>query len=181
MRRSLVALCTVLMLSAPCFAKRDNQFRQFRSLVKAIEKQNGTHHMRIPFLGLATFCMRVGRVPGAAGLKIAVFENLPNSDVASSDSFQRSVQKIVGSAWHPLVRARSRDDGSVTMIYTNPDEQQLRLLIVSVDGTEATVVQAKLKKSQIWKWVSKPEDAVNQDSDPPQHAELAASADPSFR
>jgi hypothetical protein len=174
MKRSLIAVCTVLMLAAPCFAKRDNQFR---SLVKAIEKQYGTHHMRIPFLGLATFCMRVGRVPGAAGLKIAVFEHLPNSGVASNDSFQKSVQTIVGSDWHPLVRARSGEDGNLTMIYTNPDQQELRLLVVSVEGTEATVVQAKLKKSQIWKWIRKPEDAVNRDSDQPGHAELAVAGD----
>lgn len=171
MTRRMVAVCALFVLAAPCFGKKDNQFH---ALVKTIEKQYGVHHARIPFLGLATFCMRVGRVPGAAGLKIAVFENLPQSAVASNDSFQTSVQKIVGSAWHPLVRQRSRNDGSVTMIYTNPDEEQLRLLIVSVDGTEATVVQAKLAKKQIWKWIREPQDAVHHDNDSSAHAELAA-------
>lgn len=173
MKRLLIALCTVLLLAAPCFANSDNQFH---SLVKAIEQQYGTQHVSIPFLGLATFCMRVGRVPGAADLKVAVFGNLPNSGVASNDSFQRSVEKIIGSAWHPLVRARSRNDGNVTMIYTNPDHQELRLLVVSIDGTEATVVQAKLKKSQIWNWISKPEDAIDRGSAPPEH-ELASVGD----
>ncbi len=169
--KKIVAVCALLILASPCFARGDHEFH---ALVTAIESQYGVHRMRIPFLGLATFCMRVGRVPGASGFKLAVFENLPNSNVASNESFETGVQKIIGSDWHPLVRARSRDDGSVTMIYTNPDERELRLLIVSVDGTEATVVQTHLRKSQLWKWVSHPEDAVEHDGDSSARAELAA-------
>jgi len=173
MTRRIVAVCALFVLAAPCFGKKDNQFH---ALVKTIERQYGVHHARIPFLGLATFCMRVGHVPGAAGFKLAVFENLPKTDVAGNDSFQTSVQKIIGSAWHPLVRERSRNDGSVTMIYTNPDAEQLRLLIVSIEGSEATVVQAKLRKEQIWKWMSQPEDAVQHDGKPSAHADLSALA-----
>lgn len=171
MTRRFIAVCAVLLLAAPCFAGKDDQFH---ALVKAIETQYGVHHTRIPFLGLATFCMHVAKVPGAAGLKIAVFEDLPEADVASNVSFQESVDKIVGRDWHPMVRARSHDDGSVTMIYTEPDERELRLLIVSIDGTEATVVQTKLQKAQIWKWVSHPQDAVEHDGDSSERAELAA-------
>ncbi|HEV2205836.1 MAG TPA: hypothetical protein VGR36_04820 [Candidatus Acidoferrales bacterium] len=173
MTRRIVAVCALFVLAAPCFGKKDNQFH---ALVKTIEKQYGVRHTRIPFLGLATFCMRVGHVPGAAGFKLAVFENLPKSDIGSNDSFQTSVEKIIGSSWHPFVRERSRDNGSVTMIYTYPDEENFRLLIVSIDGTEATVVQAELRKEQIWKWMSQPEDAVQHDGKPSAHAELAAIA-----
>lgn len=171
MTRRLIGLCAVLVLAAPCFARKDNQFE---AVVKAIESQYGVHHTGVPFLGLATFCMRVGKVPGGAGLKIAVFENLPNTDIASNGSFQESVEKIIGNDWHAMVRARSRGDGHLTMIYTNPDQQELRLLIVSIDRTHATVVQTKLQKAQIWKWVSQPEDAVGQDHDSPVQAELAS-------
>lgn len=171
MMRRIVVACAVLLLAAPCFARRDDEFH---ALVKAIETQYGVHHVRIPFLGLATFCMHVARVPGTAGLKIAVFEDLPESDVASKGAFQESVEKIVGSEWHPLVTARSRDDGSVTMIYTNPDRQELRLLIVSIEGTDATVVQTKVQKAQVWKWMSHPKEAVEHDGGSSARAELAA-------
>ncbi|HTU33273.1 MAG TPA: hypothetical protein VMF66_05680 [Candidatus Acidoferrum sp.] len=174
MTRRLVALCAVLVFAAPCFARKDNQFQ---ALVKAIESEYGVHHTRIPFLGLATFCMRVGKVPGATGLKVAVFENLPNSDVAANGAFQESVEKIMGSAWHPMVKARSRDDSSLTMIYTNPNPGELRLLIVSIDGSEATVVRTNLQKAQIYRWVSHPEDAVERNGDSSADAELAAAGD----
>lgn len=171
MTRRFVAVCAVFVFAAPCFAKKDNQFH---ALVTTIERQYGVHHVGIPFLGLATFCMRVGHVPGAAGFKLAVFENLPKTDIASNDSFQTSVEKIIGNSWHPLVRTRSRDDGSVTIIYAYPDEKNFRLLIVSIGGTEATVVQASVSKSQIWKCLSKPENAVRHDNDPSGRAEDAA-------
>lgn len=171
MMRRLVVVCALLVVATPCFATKDNQFR---ALVKTIERQYGVHHARILFLGLATFCMRVARVPGASGFKLAIFENLPNSDVASNDSFQKAVERIVGDDWHPLVSARSHEDGNVTMIYTNPEEKELRLLIVSTDGTEATVVEAKLQKTQIWKWMSHPEDAVQHGDQSSADADVAA-------
>lgn len=171
MTRRLLALCVVLVFAVPCFARKDNQFN---AVVKAIENQYGVHHTGVPFLGLAKFCMRVGKVPYGTGLKIAVFENLPQSDIAENGSFQETLEKIIGNGWHPMVMARSRDDGSLTMIYTSPDQQELRLLIVSIDEKEATVVQTKLQKEQVWKWVSQPEDAVGHDNDSSVHAELAA-------
>jgi len=176
MTRRLVALCAVLLLAVPCFGGNDCDFN-FNALVKTIETQYGVHRARIPFLGLAMFCLRVGRVPGAADFKIAVFENLPQSNVASNDAFERSVQRAIGNGWHPLMRARSSKDGSVTMIYANPDEENMRVLIVALDGTEGTIVRARVKKSQVWKWLSKPQDAVNGENDPPAHAQVAAAAD----
>ena len=171
MSRRVIAVCAVLVLAIPCVGGNDRDFN-FNALVKTIETRYGGHHVGIPFLGLATFCMRLGRVPGAAEFKIAVFENLPESNVASNDAFERSVQKVIGSAWHPLMRTRSRKGGSVTMIYADPDGKNMRVLIVALDGTDGTVVRARVKKSQVWKWLNEPQDAVDDAREP----ELAAVA-----
>lgn len=175
MTRRGVAWCAVLLLAVPCFAGNDCDFN-FNALVKMIEAQYGVQRARIPFLGLAMFCLRVGRVPGAADFKIAVFENLPQSNVASNEAFERSVQRVIGSGWHPLMRARSSKDGSVTMIYANPDDKNMRVLIVALNGTDGTIVRARVKKSQVWKWLSKPQDAVNDQIDSPAHPQIASAA-----
>lgn len=174
MTRRVLAVCAVLVLATPCLGGSDGDFN---ALVKTIETEYGVRHMRIPLLGFATLCLRVTRTPGSAGLRIAVFNDVLNSNTVSVDSFEQSVETAIGTKWHPLVRARSRNDGNVTMIYANPDAKELQVLVVTLNGNDATIVQTKLKTSQIWKWIRKPQDAVDSDSDLPEHARLTIDAD----
>lgn len=173
MMRRLGVACAVLALAVPCFG--GGKDKEFRELVKTVEARYGVRHASIPFLGLATFCMRVGHVTGAAGLKMAVFDNLPNSDVAVNDAFQDSVQAALGSSWHPFVRARSRADGNVTVIYAKADENQMQVLIVNADGSAAVVMQARLKTAQIRKWLSDPQGVVEGNNHGGVQVALAAS------
>ena len=65
-------LLLVVALAIPCFAGD----REFKSVVSAIETQYGTRQTHIPFLGLATLCLRAAKTPGASGFKLAVFQHL---------------------------------------------------------------------------------------------------------
>lgn len=158
--RRVLAACVVLLVTVPCLGATDCDFN---ALVKTIEARYGVHRTRIPLLGFATFCLRVAGTPGAAGLKIAVFNDGLNSRTVSADSFEQSVETAIDSRWHPLVRARSREDGSLTVVYTQPDSKELRVLVVTLEGDDATIVQTKVKTSQIWKWITEPQDAVDRD------------------
>jgi hypothetical protein len=172
MMRRLLVLGVVFALAIPCFG--GSKSREFNALVKAIETDYGVRRVRIPLLGFATFCVRVAGTPGTAGLKIAVFDDLGDSNAPLGDSFQQSVEAAMGSAWHPLVRARSPKDGDVVLIYVNPDPKDLEVLIVWVGEDQATVVQTKLKNSQIRNWITHPQDAVDRDS---MHAGFSIAAD----
>jgi hypothetical protein len=158
----MLAVCAVLILAIPCLGGND---QEFHAVVSAIETQYGVRHMHIPLLGFATFCLRVAGTPGTAGLEIAVFQNIRRSNEISSESLEQSIQAAVGDRWKPLVRVRSRDDGELTMVYTNPDDKQLKVLVVAIQGEDATVVQAKVKASQIRKWMREPEDAAHMSGD----------------
>jgi len=155
-RRTIAPLCVVVALavlsaSIPCFAGKD---RDFHAVVSAIEAQYGVHHARIPLLGFATFC---GRIAGAPGLKIAVFENVQGANGMSPDSLAESMQAAIWPEWQPLVRVREK--GEFTIIFTNADEKKLKALIVCLDGDDATLLETKIKVSQIKKWMRDPQDA----------------------
>ena len=153
---AICALCGVLVLAIPCLGGSD---QEFRAVVNAIETQYGVHHMRIPMLGFATVCLHVAGTPGTAGLKIAVFENIRRTTEISNESLEQSIESAVGDRWKPLVRVRSRGDGELTMVYTNPDDKELKVLVVAIQVDQATVVQAKVNASQIRRWMREPEDA----------------------
>lgn len=166
MKRQRLVLVLVLAMAiafvAPCFGGGD---ADFHAVVRAIELQYGIHHMRIPF-GLATFCLKVGQVPGASGLKIALFDHLGDHlgqpDGTANGELERSIESSIGNTWHPLVRVRSNDNNELTLVYANPSDKDLHALIVCVESDTATVVQAKVTIAQIRKWIEQPDEVTHQ-------------------
>lgn len=153
-----VFLASAALLAAPSFGGGDPEFH---AVAKTIEMQYGVHHMRIPF-GLVTFCLKVGQVPGASGLKIAVFDHLQRPSGTSTEAFEESVESSMGKAWSPLVRVRSNNDNELTLVYANPSQKEVRALIVCIEANQATVVQAKVTASQIRKWIEEPDEVTHE-------------------
>lgn len=130
---------------------------EFKGVVHAIESNYGVHHMHIPLLGVALF---FARPEGASGLRVAIFEGFQTPNDVSDVS--RVVENSLGSGWYPFVRVRSNSRGSgsgeTTLIYTNPSAGSMRMMIVNLEPSEATVVELKLNERTIRKWLSYPKE-----------------------
>ncbi len=139
----------VLVLCAATAASAGS--REFHGVVRAIEKTYGVHHMRIPLLGVAMF---LARPAGVSGLRLAVFENFEMP--ADPKDVTGLVENALGPDWHPFVRVRSRQDRETTLIYTNPSEGGMHMMIVNLESSEATVVELKVTERAIQKWLKEP-------------------------
>jgi len=149
--KSLRVLVLILCGSTLAFAGGGNEFR---GIVHSIEHTYGVHHMRIPLLG---FALLLARPAGVHGLHLAVFEGFhsPN-DV---EELRRTVESSLGPGWYPFVRVHSKGEteGETTLIYANPSESgKMRMMIVNVEPSEATVVQLELSDRAIEKWIKEP-------------------------
>lgn len=152
----------LLIWAAPLAYGGDHEFR---GVVHAIEDTYGVHHTHIRLLGAVMF---FARPEGISGLKLAMFENLEMR--AHAPELTRLVENSLGAGWHPFVRVRSRDDGETTLIYTNPSGGKMRMMIVSIEPSEATVVELSLSDRAIERWLKEPgEEAENQSGHPRHH------------
>jgi len=147
--KSLRVFALLLSLSALSFAGD----REFTGLVHSFETTYGVHHLRIPLLGVALF---VAHPAGAHGLKLAIFEGLP-TPLDPSD-ISRVVATSLGPGWYPFVRVRSKGEtqGETTLIYTHPDGDKMRMLIVCVEPSEATLVKINISDHDVKKWLKEP-------------------------
>ncbi len=156
LRAFLLILCTSVLAFAG-----DNDFR---GVVRAIEGHYGVRHMHVPLLGIA---MLFARPSGVSGMKLAIFEDFDAN--ADPDDVRHVVENSLGDGWHPFVRVRSRNDGNATaettLIYANPSDGKMRMMIVNVEPSEATVVELKVDEHSIKRWLSEPgEEADNHSS-----------------
>ena len=144
----------VLLLILCCSTLSHAGDNDFRGVVHAIEGHYGVHHMHIPLMG---FALWIARPQGVSGLKLALFENF-NGD--STEDVSRVVENSLGPDWYPFVRVRSRNsvmgDDETTLIYASPSEGRLRMMIVNVESSEATVVELKLSDRAIKGWLKEP-------------------------
>jgi hypothetical protein len=136
-----------LVFLVPLSFAGDNEFR---GVVHAIEGTYGVHHTHIPLLGAALFLAR----PAGIGMKLAVFENFKAP--ADAADLIPVVEHSLGPGWHPFVRVRSRADGETTLIYTYPSGDKMRMMIVSIEPSEATVVELNLSDRAIERWLKEP-------------------------
>lgn len=147
---------TLILCASSVAAAGDHEFR---GVVHSIETAYNVHHMHIPLLGVALFFVRPA---GVGGLKLAVFEGFKAPTDAADVT--RVIESSLGPGWHPFVKVRSKGetDGETTLIYASPAGAHMRMMIVNIEPSEATVVELNLNDRAIKKWMKEPgEEADN--------------------
>src|ERR1700756_3463344 len=80
--------------------------RDFDSVVSALEQHYSTHAERVPMMGFVSFCAHVWTVGGVKGMRIAEFDNLPQSANADPDQLEHLVTNTLGSDWQRMITER---------------------------------------------------------------------------
>ena len=144
------ALLLAAVLSAPATARADD----FDAVVKNVRAACGGKKVRIPFLWLASFATRIVRPAGVKSFKLAVLEDLTRAgDVAGLGA---AIGQSLGPGWRPLVRVRSGRGAEQTHVYVREAGDNLKLMIVTLDGQQATVIRAKVNPEALAKFARDP-------------------------
>jgi VWFA-related protein len=150
----------VALLAAPSFFALAKG-KGFKDVVKHIEKNYGAKKVRIPFLGLANFAIKVIRPAGVKGFKLAVFENqnfsncLPDGQgVASFDAVMRAAYN---EDWQPMVQVSSKRNGaSHTFIYVNSSGKDVQFALAVLQDREAVVLEVKFNPDKAARFLDNP-------------------------
>ena len=128
---------------------------EFDRVVNAIEHQYGVRHTQIPLMGVANFFVKVVRPGGATGFKLAVFENLRSGE-RDQQELDRFMDDIGGGDLHRLLRVHSRRGGESAYIYLGNLGRTTRMLLVTFDLDEATVMQVNLNVDALLRMLNDP-------------------------
>src|SRR5215203_5861006 len=151
--RSYAALAAVLLafvLCAPATARADD----FDAVVRNVRAACGGKKVRVPFLGLAGFAAKIVRPAGVKSFKLAVFEDLTRAGDVSG--LGAAIGQSLGSEWRPLVRIRSGRGAEQTHVYVREAGDNLKLMIVTLDGDQATVIRAKVNPEALARFARDP-------------------------
>jgi hypothetical protein len=148
--RVLTALSLVALFCSSASARGDD----FDAVVRNVRAACGGKKVHIPFLGLANFASKFARPAGVKSFKLAVFEGLTMSGDVSG--LGAAVGRSLGPEWRPLLRVRGGHGAEQTYVYAREAGDDLRLMIVSVEGDQATVVRAKVSPEALARFARDP-------------------------
>lgn len=146
----LAALLLAFVFSSPAAARADD----FDTVVKNVRAACGGKKVRIPFLGLAGFATRLMRPAGVKSFKLAVFEDLNRAGDVSG--LGAAIGQSLGPGWRSLVRIRSGHGAEQTHVYVREAGDNLKLMIVTLDGEQATVIRAKVNPEALARFARDP-------------------------
>ncbi len=151
---NITLVCLILLASlVPALAKD----KEFDEIVKFIEKTYHAKKTGIPMLGIANFALKFAHPAGVKNIKVAVFEDQNFTSVNSGTNFELTIQKIVSQNWQPLIRVFSRKDKEWTYVYVKEENKDTKLLVVTLDQHDATVVELKANMDTLASWVQNPD------------------------
>ncbi|HYP54572.1 MAG TPA: hypothetical protein VEQ42_13565 [Pyrinomonadaceae bacterium] len=161
MRKLLIALTVLLglsFLSAPVHAKDG---ADFGDVVKLIERHYGARHRGIPLLARAGIgvARKLTRFGEYGSFKLAVFEDQDFSANPRGE-LQTRLRASMEPFWSPLVQMRAERDSEQTYVYTRSAGKFFKILVVSIQPRDATVVQADISPQKLMLLMKDPDSAA---------------------
>jgi hypothetical protein len=86
--------------------------------------------------------------------KLAVFEDVTRGGDVSG--LGEAVGRSLGPGWRPLVRVRAGRGAEQTHVYIREAGDNLKLMIVTLDGDQATVIRAKVNPEALARFARDP-------------------------
>ncbi len=152
---TLVALIitATLVISIPQTARADDP--EFDAITKHLKQHYNAKRISIPFLGLARFFVRIVRPAGVKSFKVAIFENLNFSEGQTDTELSAVMRSALSPEWQPLIRTRSRD-GEQVYVYAREAGENIKLMVVTIDRTDAVVARVKLSPTKLRDFLNDP-------------------------
>ncbi|HET7842041.1 MAG TPA: DUF4252 domain-containing protein [Terriglobia bacterium] len=179
----LAALATAALFMLGVFpASLPARDRGFDAVVQAVSTTYHAHqNLRFVtwFAGMAT---KVARPEGVKSLRMAIFEDQDFTPRDGEAQFEQAVAGALQENWQPLVRVRSNRDGERTFIYARQQGKDVRMFIVTLEASEAVVIEVKMNADKFAQMVDEPKHmggAFRQKDECPRPATTEAAAEPS--
>jgi hypothetical protein len=152
---ALVALIitATMLVAVPQTARADDA--EFDAITKHLKLFYHAKRISIPFLGLANFFVKIVRPAGVKSFKVAIFEDLNFAAGKMDKELGLLMRNALNPEWQPLIRIRSRD-GEQVYVYAREAGENIKLMVVTIDHSDAVVARVKLSPQRLSEFLNNP-------------------------
>lgn len=129
---------------------------EYDAVCDHLEKKFQAKKVKIPFMWLARMAVGVVRPAGVKSFKVTTYTDLHFNREQLDLEMQSVMRDAFSDDWSPIIRVRSKTGDQ---IYMNMREsgKNVKLLVVTINETKATVVRARFNPEKLAEFISNPE------------------------
>ncbi len=128
---------------------------EYSAIVNHLKNKYQAKKVKIPFMWLARFAVKVVRPAGVKSFDVTLFEDLHFSKETLDVEMQSVMRNSLSPEWLPILRVRSRTGEQVYM-YMREDGKNVRLMLVTIDKGQAAVIRAKFNPEKLADFINNP-------------------------
>ncbi len=142
----------VFTLAVPQAEAKGNEFD---AVCDHLKTKYQAKKVKIPFMWLARFAVGIVRPAGVKSFKVTIFRDLKFSPETLNDEMRLVMSDAFSDEWTPILRVRNRDGNQVYM-NMREDGKNVKIMLVTIDKTEAVVVRAKFNPEKLAEFIENP-------------------------
>jgi hypothetical protein len=155
-KRWLIYVLLLATLFSFSVANARAEDRAFKAISAHLKTRYKAKRKGIPFLGLANFALKLVHPAGVKSIKVAIFDGLDDFANINHAELNSVIREALDQEWQPLVRVYSKRDGQQVFVYARDEGQDIKLLVVSLDQTDAVVARVKIDPASLAKFMEDP-------------------------
>ena len=155
-KKSILATMVFLLLAFTFAAPTANaKGGEYEQIVRHLKTKYQAKKVRIPFMWLARFAVKIVRPAGVKSFSITLFEDLKFSRDTLDEEMQEAMRASFGAEWSPILRIRSRDGQQVYM-YMREWGKNVKISLVTIDKDQAAVIRATINPDKLAEFMDNP-------------------------
>ncbi len=149
---ALLFLPLAFTFTAPTVPAKD---KEYDAIIKHLTKNYQAKKVKIPFMWLARFAVRIVKPAGVRSFSFTMFENLKFSSNTLDDEMKFAMANSLSPDWLPILRVRSRT-GEQVYAYMRESGKNIRLMLVTFNQDQATVIKATFNPDKLAEFINNP-------------------------
>lgn len=148
----LVFMFLVLTFAVPAATVKD---KEYDAIVRHLQTTYQAKKVKIPFMWLARFAVKVVRPAGVKSFNFTLFQDLKFSSATLDEEMKQAMQNSLSPDWIPIMRVRSRD-GQQVYAYMRENGNDVKLMLVTIDKEEAVLIRATFNPDKLAEFINNP-------------------------
>ncbi len=154
-RKPILIAAAFLFLAFTLSAPPAHAGGEYAQIVRHLKSKYKAKKVKIPFMWLARFAVKVVRPAGVKSFSVTLFEDLQFSRETLDQEMQEAMRESFGAEWSPILRVRSRDGEQVYM-YMRESGSNVKISLVTIDKDQAAVIRATIDPDKLAEFMDNP-------------------------
>ena len=154
-KRVLLASAFLLLTFALAPPAANAKPGEYDRIVNHLKSKYQAKKVRIPFMWLARFAVKVVRPAGVKSFNVTLFEKLKFSLETLDREMRETMKQSFGAEWNSVFRVRSRD-GQQAYMYMREDGKNVKITLVTIEKEQAAVIRATFSPEKLTEFINDP-------------------------